>query len=407
LFDNAAQSGCQPQSVPWFDLTTPDNGTTYKSYGIALKGGVLYVNTANAGSSRVLRTLMPTVAVASTSYWSYWDQATSSFATKGAYQPSNFVVAVGGFKGMPGYTIYAIDNLGPGGGPTAGYDFWKSSIDTLATVGPAPSSPADGKEVKLNPISGTVSNVALTWARVSEATKYQYQVAYDADFVEQLATYTDVTNSKDSVSAVVAGNTLDLGSTYYWRVRVAMDGPVYSPWSESRMFTVESGGTVSPAILSPTNGGYVSTTTPSFSWAPVSGATRYEFQLSADTSFAAPLASTQHAAAGASPDVTLEVGKTYFWRVRAIEPGMGEWSTIANFTVGEPAPPGGAQPTVEVNVPNITIPPITVPPATVNLPPTPETQAPISEGLLWAVIIIGAVLVIALIVLIVRTRRTV
>jgi hypothetical protein len=52
---------------------------------------------------------------------------------------------------------------------------------------------------------------------------------------------------------------------------------------------------------------------------------------------------------------------------------------------------------------NIPAPPpaqeIVIPPA-----PTPEEIAP---GYIWAIIIIGAVLVIAVIVLIVRTRRTV
>ena len=62
-------------------------------------------------------------------------------------------------------------------------------------------------------------------------------------------------------------------------------------------------------------------------------------------------------------------------------------------TTSEPAP--------VVNVPEIVVPA----PEVVVQPPVSEPAIP--TGLLWAIIIIGAVLVIALIVLIVRTRRSV
>jgi NADH:ubiquinone oxidoreductase subunit 6 (subunit J) len=51
-------------------------------------------------------------------------------------------------------------------------------------------------------------------------------------------------------------------------------------------------------------------------------------------------------------------------------------------------------------------PAITVEPPVITVEPAEAAEA-IAPGYLWAVIIIGAVLVIALIVLIVRTRRTV
>ena len=58
----------------------------------------------------------------------------------------------------------------------------------------------------------------------------------------------------------------------------------------------------------------------------------------------------------------------------------------------------------QVPAPIINIPP--APPAQeIVIPPAPEPAAPISQGLLWAVVIIGAILVIAVIVLILRTRR--
>jgi hypothetical protein len=398
----------KPVTLPWTDLLAPSTNA-HTGYGVAIRDGVLYCNTANGTDGVVQRTLDPTVSVPAATKWGSWNVGNSVAWNA---QVGNLIVTDGAFAGVSGHSIYVLQ-----WGAIPGWQ-WVSCVDTLALGGPAIAGPVDGKEVRLNPISGGISNVSLSWNRISEATSYAIQVAYDSAFSERLGLTNSVVAPLDSTSstaaATIAGADLDLGTTYYWRVKAdeangssATPDAIDSPWSEVRSFTVESGGTVSPGILSPENGGYVAQTSPSFSWAPVSGATRYEFQLSADTSFAAPLASTQHAAAGASPDVTLEVGNTYYWRIRAIEPSEGEWSTIANFTVSETMPGEAGEPNVTVTVPDITIPPITVPPATVNLPPTPETQAPISEGLLWAVIIIGAVLVIALIVLIVRTRRTV
>ena len=176
--------------------------------------------------------------------------------------------------------------------------------------------------------------------------------------------------------------------------------------SEVRSFTIEAGAAVVPQIGSPINGGTVSET-PAFSWSPVAGATMYKFEIATDTIFALPIYSTELAATGVKPDVALEPG-TYFWRVQVMSPIPGDWSTIANFTVAAPAPaaPPPAAPDVTVDVPDIVIPPIEVPPAEVTVHPA-AAQPTTSSALLWTVIIIGAVLVIALIVLIVRTRRTV
>jgi hypothetical protein len=402
----------KPVTLPWTDLLANITGG-YTGYGIAIRNGVLYANFSDGANGEVVRTQRPTVDVPGAQWWGKWDIGDSD---NNLAQVGNLVVTDGAIPGYPaGHAIYVLTWNG-----VAGIYQWVSCVDSLALAGPEIAGPADGKEVRLNPISGGISNVSLSWSRISEATSYNVHVAYDSAFNERLGLVNSALGNIDSSSATVActivGADLDLGTTYYWRVSadrvngvtaVGVGDVIGSRWSEVRSFTVESGGTVSPGILSPENGGYVAQTSPSFSWAPVSGATRYEFQLSADTSFAAPLASTQHAAAGASPDVTLEVGNTYYWRIRAIEPSEGEWSTIANFTVAETVPGEATTPDVTVTVPDIVIPEIVVPPAEVTLPPQEPAQAPISEGLLWAVIIIGAVLVIALIVLIVRTRRTV
>jgi len=199
------------------------------------------------------------------------------------------------------------------------------------------------------------------------------------------------------------------GNTYYWKI-VAV-APMTSASSETRSFVVQPTAASVPTIASPENGSTVTTTKPAFSWSPVSGATMYEFQLSEGTAFAAPVYATQVANAGVQLplNVTLEQGKTYFWRVRAFLPVPGDWSTIANITIAMPAPPAPA-PTPPVVVQQMPAPVINIPAAPpaqqIVIPPAPAEKV-INPTYIWAIIIIGAVLVIAVIVLIVRTRRTV
>ncbi|GAG78852.1 unnamed protein product [marine sediment metagenome] len=126
---------------------------------------------------------------------------------------------------------------------------------------------------------------------------------------------------------------------------------------------------------------------------------------------------------------------TYYWKVRVdytevgdpttyeYGPVRGQWSEVRSFTVIEApvTPPVEVAPTPEITVsvppaptvilpaPEIIIPTpeIVLPAPQVTLPPSPAPVAPIPGWALYLIIIIGAVLVIALIVLILRTRRPV
>jgi hypothetical protein len=99
---------------------------------------------------------------------------------------------------------------------------------------------------------------------------------------------------------------------------------------------------------------------------------------------------------------------TYYWRVKVSAPVESPWSETWSFTVeaavGVPPVTVEIPPTPEVKVtvpaPEVTV---TVPPV-VTVPPAP---APAAGWALITIIIIGALLVVALIVLILRTRRVV
>jgi hypothetical protein len=278
--------------------------------------------------------------------------------------------------------------------------------DTLYNAAPALSGPADKASVSVNPMTGATDAVILSWGRAANASSHNVRVAYDSAFSQ---TILNTSYTWSTASVVIGGNsatTLLAGKTYYWKVRA--DGALNSPWSEVRTFTVQPMAAGVPAIASPANGATISNQAPAFSWAPVTGTTKYEFQLSNYPAFAVTLYSDMPASAGTQVPVTmkLEQGTQYFWRVRALEPVQSDWSAVANFMVATPAAPPAPPVTVtSIPAPTLTIPP--APPAvTLTIPPAPVPDQ-IAPTYIWAIIIIGAILVIAVIVLIVRTRRSV
>jgi hypothetical protein len=300
--------------------------------------------------------------------------------------------------------LTAIDTAG-----NALMTFTDTLVDEAVTI----TGPVTETLVAMNSITGNPNPITFTWNRVSLATTYNHQIAFDENFTQLIYNGAAVGAGTPTVAQTLGPGlvapgvalTLTPGNTYYWRVQA--NAPDLSPWSEVRKFTIQPGTASVPTIGSPANGANDAGVNPAFSWSPSSGATMYEFQLAVSTNFANPLYADTMAVTGVRPPVKLDPGTTYFWRVRAVEPVEGDWSTIANFTVAEEAAP--AAPPVEIiqtPPPVIEIP--AAPPAPViEIPPAPPATEPIDSGYILAIIIIGAILVIAVIVLIVRTRRTV
>jgi hypothetical protein len=389
--------------VEWIDITPTGAiapGAGEGAYGMQLVNGTLYVNTSDGTDSNIYRTMGPSKTRVS------WDQiAGTGYVTTQTPQS---------LETSPGSTfIWIIDILG---NPPANADAVKYWEDTLVDGAVSVTGPATETLVSMNAITGLPNNVTLTWSRVSMATAYDVQVAQDEKFVEKVIDERDFGSSTPSQVLILGPNvsgsnavsvTLTPGKTYYWRVRAAQ--PVTGIYSEVRSFTIQPGGAEVPQIASPSNGATITNQSPAFSWSPVNGATKYEFQLSTNPSFGTTVLTDTPTTAGALVPVTikLEQGKQYFWRVRAIEPVEGDWSTAANFMVAMPEET--TEPTPQVTVTQAPVPTFTIPPAqpapTYTLTP-PETKE-IAPTYIWAIIIIGAILVIAVIVLIVRTRRSV
>jgi hypothetical protein len=132
--------------------------------------------------------------------------------------------------------------------------------------------------------------------------------------------------------------------------------------------------------------------TPAFSWESANTADNYHFMLASDAGFTSVLVNEKVSQVAYTPDVTLEYSTTYYWKVQAYKgtKAISRWSDVSVFTTMSEAP----APT----------PPVTV---TEPAPPATVIPTPVPLWALIAIIAIGAALIIAVIVLIVRTRRAV
>lgn len=380
----------QAASEPWVAIDAGVNPTT----GIALQNGVLYAAQTNGAASTVRRNNAPFLPPTPPPF-----DNLAAGATGFTLAPSSLRVSVSSTY----IKLWAVDTV-----PAA--DALMSYMDTQALQATTLSTPVDKFVASVNPISGAIANVTFTWMSVPgvnpPAGRYQLDVALDEGFGQLVFTNAALAaaggpmQAQNSVALIIP---LNPGFTYYWRVRVT--APLTGNWSEVRSLSVEATGAMTPEIGSPENGATLATGTPGFSWAPVAEATKYEFQLASDPAFGSIVYTAETVTTAAAVDSALADG-IYYWRVRAIEPAESEWSPVATINVAVAAAQAEQAP-VQVEIPDIVIPPIEVPQATVVVEDTGEAAPVISEGLLWAVIIIGAVLVIAVIVLIVRTRRNV
>jgi hypothetical protein len=309
------------------------------------------------------------------------------------------------------------------------------TVATGATAIPVPTIPADLASPPTNAVTGLTQDMTFSFPRLSESTNYQLEIALDAAFTQTIvsAAVNPVPNTSNPVVAivsnnpsaglsatVVAGYNFQPGVTYYWRVKATT--PLESPYSAVRNFTFTSvASVVNPfVILTPKIGETNVDVKPILSWTKDTGNTTaplwYEVTMSEDPSFAIP--EWSHNVNGLVYGVVdpLKNNTTYYWRVRAVykEPFVqgtavitpaGPWMVGAFTTNAEPAKVTSTTPVTPPTTTTVTV-PGTPEIKVVEVPKDVIVQQPIPSWMLMTIIVIGAILVIALIVLIVRTRKT-
>jgi hypothetical protein len=389
--------------------TFADRGpSTDNITGLVAANGLIYALSTTGVSSKLWRN-MDDLATADTAALALW----SGRSTSNAFTASPQALKVS--DGPKFWAVTATDLL--------------SITDPLAVTAPTLTTPTNAMTVEMNPAQGRAYAVTFAFKRNPNnkyITKLQLQIATDSTFDGIIFDKADISIDTESKAVTVgpyaqSGYDVELvpARTYYWRVRVAEDGPMYSLWSEVRSFKIEAAA-VTLEVLAPAPGASGVSLTPSFSWAPVEGAIAYEFEIAKDAAFTIP--GWKVMGSGTAPETNaylseheLEYDTTYFWRVRpvfawAAKPlpqESGEWVSGVFTTISEPAaPPAEKYVCPQCGLVFETQQELADHWAKYH-PPAPAPAPAIPTYMLWTIVIIGAVLFIALIVLIVRTRRVV
>lgn len=391
---------------------SPTFNSNHAVTGIGIDESVVYVLSANSTNSDLHRALDLKNAASSDAPLPYWSVKVDSEDLNAAPQALK----------MSGTKLWAIDTP----------NVLSSFTDPIAKTAPTPTAPVDAATVNLNEATGKAYDITFTWTRQNTSIDASdIEIATDADFSALVYSNEFTGHTTATIAKVIGPNGNDgtaqfmPGETYYWRVRTSETGPMYSPWSTARTFIVgvPAAPAAAPAViadvslLSPEKGVSDVGLDPTFVWSAYEGAIGYEIVVAQQADFKiieyshnVPADNTWYRSEPLAYDTA------YYWRVRGVTgplvgrgpaPG-GPWAVSTFNTMSEPVP---AAPAVkaEPTVITITEPAPPAPPAeivTVEVPvPIPAAPQAIPSYLLWAVIGIGAILVIALIVLIVRTRR--
>ena len=272
-----------------------------------------------------------------------------------------------------------------------GINYYDQIVMLTETLGSAPklTAPANAAaDVGFRESTDQLTRSAvLSWETQTGATEYVVHWSTDETFGTKSVPATNPTGGQYKAEGLIAGK------TYYWRVRA--NAPLRSPYSAVRSFSV--GGEIPFETSSPALGATSLPVKATLVWTEFPDALNYEVEISemddfSDVTYSATAATNMHGVTE-----TLGYSTTYFWRVRAVlATGETAWATgvftTAALPAGAVAPEDGVTPPVGDGVTIVEV-------------PIPGPAQAIPSYLLWTIIAVGAVLVISLIVLIVRTRR--
>jgi len=340
-----------------------------------------------------------------------WSSAYSGFDTAVslglANQPTTRFRTCGGLVLEQPTITYAIDQR-PFNPPAGGVWYY---IDDLLWSGPRPTSPVNHFTVTCDPVTGRAGPIELKWLPRSLSKGYDIYIAKDIDFYLTMAKIGDdyfgpyyVPHDLDSPSLyippgggdVIDANShswtvpgLEAGHTYYWKVKVqdvATGDAIKSPWSWRESYQIIPGFRVvslypGVQLTNPCNGCLGCKVKPAFfSWSPWKATSKYQFDLATDPEFKSLVVTAAATTTGYEYSGTLNYGTNYFWRVKALEVNgqniPSDWSATFSLQT-EPAPAHPA-------------------------PPPAEPATPLW---VWVIIAIGAILVIAVFILISRVRN--
>lgn len=200
---------------------------------------------------------------------------------------------------------------------------------------PVPTAPTNG---------ATVPEVRLAWNPVAGARTYEVQVSPNGDFQNNLLQLAGAT----AVAGTEYAPTTELQPrSYYWRVRAKDDSSTgqLGQWGATATFTLallDAPGGLTPGLDVTQAGTPPQVPHPTFSWAGVARAARYEVQLGSDQNFSTGTfasCTTDHTTltpflSGVKYPCNPSLGTgRLFWRVRGVSSQSfnGQWSPVMSF----------------------------------------------------------------------------
>jgi CSLREA domain-containing protein len=164
---------------------------------------------------------------------------------------------------------------------------------------------------------------------------------------------------------------------YYWRVRAINNVDAAGSWSVPRAFTVDTTPPPAPKLLAPADWSGTTDTTPTFTWAAVTGAKWYTLEFFTGTDCASPLPAISNRT-GTTYTLTLAQALPYdhvCWRMSAGD-AAGNWGAPGPFfhlTVNSTAMPKPAAPLLSGPLANTFWTSTTLPPFTWTMAGTGHT----------------------------------
>jgi hypothetical protein len=241
-------------------------------------------------------------------------------------------------------TIFMRNSASVGGLANNATYYWEVSATPLVGAASAWSSVWSFTTVIAAPVLSTPTNgapqqpttLSLSWNTVSDAATYNLQVSTSMNFTTMVSSQPGLSGLSASVGSLANG------ATYYWEVSAANAGGT-SGWSSVWSFTTIA--LPGKPILSSPGDGAVTSTSPTLSWNPASGAATYNVQVSTAPAENGIFGSTVFSQSGITV-LSLAISglmyststttQNYYWMVQAVaDPYMGPWSSVWGFKTTE------------------------------------------------------------------------
>jgi hypothetical protein len=235
---------------------------------------------------------------------------------------------------------------------------------------------------------------------------YDVLIAKDVNFTLplsqqlQMTPIDDVTGAwvvtpadQENPSCWIAPGVLEVGRSYYWRVRASrswMGTPIHSPWSPTLFFSVRPGFMVTseyygPTLLTPVDGVCSNCLPPiRFSWSPIKNANLYQFTLARDAQLTDVIVQETTTTTAYELKSRLSMSTSYFWQVKAVAPVVSDPSPVGTFTLVENVTQPQKQPAAKQQ---------------------PGAAPPASNFWIWIIIVIVVLLLLLINVFVFISRR--